>query len=173
MYIVLGLTKISVMLLYRRIFLGKVFNRYSTAVVIMLLGWLAGFFFARLFQCGLHVQTYWTLPELRQKYCIDTNALAQAWAISDVLTDILVLTTPIPMILKLQMSGLRKSGLCAIFLLGTLYVISHCNTVYSLADVIPKTRSTVAGFVRLAIVFTDFASMGPGKLRWSTQKIWH
>jgi len=46
----------------------------------------------------------------------------QAFTILDVITDIMILLIPIYWTSKLQMSRKRKVGVCAIFLLGAVYV---------------------------------------------------
>ena len=49
------------------------------------------------------------------------------FAITDVISDIIILSMPYPMIRKLQMSRRDKIGLSTIFLLGTLFV--HLNHI--------------------------------------------
>ena len=120
MYCALGLTKISVILLYRRIFRGKYFDRYSLSILVLLAAWMTSFFFARLFQCGTRVTIYWAHLFERTSHCVDMYAISKAWTISDVITDVLILITPVPLIMKLRMDKSRRIGLSFVFLLRTL-----------------------------------------------------
>lgn len=115
-----GVIKLSVLLLYRRLFLGRLFNRYSLAMCAVIILWSLSFFFAFAFQCHTDIVHWWTSAATIEKYCDNTNALNLAFVISDVLTDLMILIIPIPIVWKLQMSTTTKIGLTGIFLLGLL-----------------------------------------------------
>lgn len=85
--------------------------------------WTTAFFFANLLQC-YPISTNWVGPGADSYSCINTNMmyLAQAW--TDVLTDLMILSLPIPCIWALQMPAKHKVGVTAIFLLGLLTVLS-------------------------------------------------
>lgn len=115
-----GIIKLSVILLYRRLFVGRLFNRYSLALCVVIALWSLSFFFAFAFQCGTDIANWWTSPATIKAYCDNTNAVILGLVISDVLTDVMILLIPIPIIWKLQMSTKNKIGLTGVFLLGLL-----------------------------------------------------
>ena len=112
--------KISILLLYRRIFVGRVFHFYTLGLSVFIACWAIAFFFATAFQCGTKIDAWWTSKKTIQKYCFNTAELELAYGVTDVATDVLVLVTPIPVIWKLQTSTRQKWALSGIFLLGAL-----------------------------------------------------
>lgn len=120
MALAFGVIKLSVIFLYRRLFVGRLFNRYSLALCTLIALWSLSFFFATAFQCGTHIAYWWTSQATIKRFCVDTNALNLGFSISDVITDLMVLAIPLPIIWKLQMSTPQKLGLTSIFLLGLL-----------------------------------------------------
>ena len=120
MALAFGVIKMSVLLLYRRLFVGRSFNHYSLIMCGVIALWSLGFFFAFAFECGTDLANYWTSAETIERYCVNTDALDVGFVISDVLTDVFILAIPIPIIWKLHMSIVNKVGLTCIFLLGLL-----------------------------------------------------
>lgn len=118
-----GLTKLSVLLFYKRVFRGNTFNAAVWTMISIISVWTVAFFFANLLQC-YPISTNWEASGAQVSSCINTNMmyLAQAW--TDVLTDMMILALPIPCIWALQMPAKHKVGVTAIFLLGVLTVVS-------------------------------------------------
>ncbi len=116
-----GLTKLTVLLLYRRIFPGEIFRRAIMIGYGVVFVWTVGYFFSNLFQCW-PIATNWTWFGFSKDLCINTNMmiLSQSW--SDIFTDLLILAMPLPCIWALQMKFRHKLGVSAIFLLGLLTV---------------------------------------------------
>ena len=115
-----GAIKLSVLFLYQRIFLGKIFRIYSIAMCCIIASWSLAFFFAFAFQCGTHPEYWWTSIETITKYCDNDKWSDLGFAVSDVATDLMVLVTPLPIIWRLQMLPAEKIGLSVIFLLGLM-----------------------------------------------------
>ena len=82
--------------------------------------WSLAFFFAFAFQCGTHPEYWWTSLQTIEQYYNDNAKRDLAFAVSDVVTDLMILGTPVPIVLRLQMGRLERVGLCVIFGLGTL-----------------------------------------------------
>ena len=120
MIVGLGLIKSSVMLFYRRIFVGQSFNRYSIFMCFVILAWCLAFFLSTAFQCGSRVWAWWTSVKTIKTYCDNTADQELVFAVLDVVTDLMVLITPLPLIWKLKMPQPQKLALCGIFLLGLL-----------------------------------------------------
>lgn len=118
-----ALTKLSVLLFYKRVFRGNTFNVAVWTMITIIGVWSVAFFFANLLQC-YPISLNWEASGAQADSCIQTNTmyLAQAW--TDVLTDIMILSLPIPCIWALQMPARHKVGVTAIFLLGILTVLS-------------------------------------------------
>ena len=120
MCLTFGMIKLSVLLLYRRLFVGPIFNLYSLAMCGVIALWSLSFFFALAFQCGTHIAASWTSLAMIEAYCDNTSALNVAFVVSDVITDVMILIIPLPIVWRLQMSTANKIALTGIFLLGML-----------------------------------------------------
>lgn len=120
MALTFGIIELSVLLLYRRLFVGRLFNRYSYAMCVVIVLWSLTFFFAFTFQCGTDSAHWWTSAATIEAFCDNTNGLNLGFVISDVITDVMVLVIPIPIIWRLQMSTTREISLTGVFLLGLL-----------------------------------------------------
>lgn len=118
-----GLTKLSVLLFYKRVFRGDTFNAAVWTMMGIVGVWFVAFFFANLLQC-YPISVNWVDSGAQNTSCINTNMMyiAQAW--TDMLTDVMILSLPIPCIWALQMPARHKVGVTAIFLLGLLTVLS-------------------------------------------------
>lgn len=81
--------------------------------------WGISFFFATLFEC-YPIHQVWTTFEGQPRHCYDHAPMFYASAVTNMITDIAILTIPLPMIWKLQMPTQQKIAVSGIFLLGTL-----------------------------------------------------
>lgn len=115
-----GTLKLSVLLLYRRIFISPVFRHVSLAMITLVAIWVVSFFFATLFQCGRNPEWFWQSSAAVKEHCGDYKYIQLGHASSDVATDLMVLATPLPMIWRLHMSTIHKISLTFIFLLGLM-----------------------------------------------------
>ena len=127
MTLTFGMIKLSVVFLYQRLFLGNFFHYYTIGLSCLIVAWSLAFFFAFAFQCGTHPQYWWTSVDTIVKYCDNDAQSGLAFAISDVITDLMVLGTPLPIIWTLQKTGAEKVGLSVIFGLGFLYVRAYTS----------------------------------------------
>ncbi|APA06872.1 predicted protein [Sclerotinia sclerotiorum 1980 UF-70] len=121
----LGLVKLSLILFYRRVFTRNAaprFNIVTWFMIIIILIWTLSFFFSILFICGLDFSAYWTSTIVEKAHCVDTDRLHNAFAISDVVTDFVIICLPVPMIFGLHLTVARKIGILAIFSLGALTI---------------------------------------------------
>ena len=115
-----GVVKLSVLLLYRRIFTGTLFVRYSLMMCVLIVLWSLSFVFTLGFACGTNLSYAWTDYIAVIEHCDNVTALSFAFSASDLITDLMVLTIPIPMVWKLQKSTLKRLEICGVFLLGLL-----------------------------------------------------
>lgn len=100
--------------------------------------WSVAFFFATVFQCGTEWYLNWApIADFLTK-CSNTLNMLTVFTATDIITDLLIITMPIPMvrsldydspvnadlrqIWSLQMTTRRKVAINAMFLVGFLYV---------------------------------------------------
>ena len=115
----LCLIKISILLFYRRQFVGQLLKRYTIALCVLIALWAFSFMLVVGFQCGIHIENSFT-PGPNATKCDDSRAWELAFGTSDVITDLMILITPLPIIWSLQMSTRHKVEICGVFLLGLL-----------------------------------------------------
>ena len=112
-----GLAKASVLVLYVRIFEVPRFRFWAKVMLAIVSAWTIAFFFASLFQC------YPITPLVEAFYgtkCVFTEALWYSGGSTDILLDVVILSMPIPMVLRLHLPWKQKMGILAMFLLGAL-----------------------------------------------------
>ncbi|KAI0841504.1 hypothetical protein F5Y06DRAFT_259662 [Hypoxylon sp. FL0890] len=132
-----GMTKISVLLMYKRIFMTPKFRIMVWILIGLSIAWTITFTFALMFSCS-PISSHWDY-ELSFT-CVNLVALFTTALATDVATDFLVLFLPIYKTWQLQMPSTRKVMIMCIFLLGGLVSIVgiiriHCLTkIYSALD---------------------------------------
>ena len=128
----LGWTKLSLLLMYYRIFHFPYFKRMAWAVGAFVMAWVVCVTFLFIFIC-VPVEKLW-YPELPGR-CINQVGTWIANAAATILTDIIILLMPIPQIWGLQLGTREKIGLTTAFFLGFLYA-------YLYLRVIPRSANT-------------------------------
>ncbi|KAI0183633.1 hypothetical protein EV127DRAFT_516821 [Xylaria flabelliformis] len=117
----LGLTKLSVLFLYKRIFVSRTFIIVAWAVISLVIAWTISLFFVNLLDC-VPIELNWHDYAGASGKCIDIAKIFWVVNITDILTDALILAIPGPQIMKLQMTTTRKLQIIAIFGLGFFVV---------------------------------------------------
>lgn len=113
----LGWTKVSLLLMYYRIFRVPYFKKMAWAVGGFVMAWVICITFLFVFIC-IPVKKMW-YPDVPGK-CINQVATWIANAASTLLTDITILMMPLPQLWSLQLKKREKVGLTAAFGLGSL-----------------------------------------------------
>lgn len=114
--------KISILLLYRRIFATQVtptFRRVLSLFCILIGIWGLTFLLLLLFNCGTHFEENWDYTASTAD-CLPAYPFFLSFAGTDVATDILILGLPIYMVGRLQMQIRVKLGVIGVFMLGIL-----------------------------------------------------
>lgn len=111
------LNKVSMLLLYRRLFVQRNYRICIWTLLGIVVGWSTGAVFATILQC-LPIEASW--DKSLRGICIDKGSFWIAYAVGNILTDILVLGFPITPVLKLNMPLGQRLLLCGIFMLGAL-----------------------------------------------------
>ncbi|KAE8312082.1 hypothetical protein BDV41DRAFT_589092 [Aspergillus transmontanensis] len=107
--------KVSILLLYRRIFSVGSFRALSYMVLGLVTSWCFAVFITILIQCR-PIQFNW--DKSLEGTCIDAKQFFFGNAISNLLIDVILLALPIPMVLQLQLQLPQKLTVIGIFLLG-------------------------------------------------------
>jgi hypothetical protein len=79
-------------------------------------------FFSSLFPCQPFRKNYDITFPPDQGTCIDRPAMFQATAALGVVTDVIIILIPVPMIVRLHVSRSKKIGLLTLFAIGSAYV---------------------------------------------------
>ena len=98
----LGLLKLSVLLLYRRIFCARnsqgIFDISIRVMIWVTILWTLSFFFACLFSCGLKFGAAWGSTNEMIQYCVNMTRFGLGFAGSDFGSDIMISVMPLPMV---------------------------------------------------------------------------
>lgn len=152
---VLGLTKVSLILSYLQIFPTP----RARAGGFVLLGLVVTntmiLVFVTIFNC-IPVEAFWDY-DIKEKKCLDINAIAYANSGSAIAQDVLLLIFPILCIWKLQMKTDRKVAVGCMFAIGTLYVTPGPAS----PQFLQKYSGCVATIVRLHTLLTFKTTIDP------------
>ncbi|KAJ6012689.1 hypothetical protein N7499_012707 [Penicillium canescens] len=121
--IALGFTKVSLVLLYLRIFITKTFQRVGRAYLVVIIAWTIASVLVTILQC-IPIKASWD-KEIVDKKCVDKNSWWYAFAAINTVTDFLIVILPIRPILNLKLSKHDRIGLLCVFGIGALYVLSQ------------------------------------------------
>ena len=113
------IVKLSLILLYRRIFATPLFRRTSLVVGIACVVWFVVSCFLVIFQCQ-PVSAFFNPELLFTDHCIDLQVLYWGILASNIALDLIVLCLPLYMVLGLQLAVRQKLLLSGIFALGSL-----------------------------------------------------
>ncbi|QKX61311.1 uncharacterized protein TRUGW13939_08459 [Talaromyces rugulosus] len=129
--LVLGLTKLSFLTFYLRIFPSKRFHMICYGTMVVILGGVIGFVFATIFQC-LPVQGSWH-KEIHST-CINNAWFRWWWAGYTTSTDIWICLLPMPLLARLQLDKVRKIGVMLMFALGLFVCITSIIRINALVQ---------------------------------------
>ena len=122
--------KFSLLCMYWKIFNRVAAFRYAAITVgIIVFCWMVGTLFTQIFNCN-PIQGAWNV-EIGAT-CIDPVKFYHGNAISNLLTDVIILLLPMPLVWRLQMTFKRKVALSGVVLLGSLWVPLRFHTHKSL-----------------------------------------
>ena len=113
-----GLTKLSFVLLYARVFQKRSFHIALWILGGLILAWLLPTWIILINQCN-PVAGAWDLAIARAK-CINLKNFLYGQAIADAVFDFIILCLPIVIVWRLQMDIARKIAVTAVFGLGVL-----------------------------------------------------
>jgi hypothetical protein len=128
-------TKLSLLLMYYRIFRFPYFKIWAYIIGTFVVLWVICITFLFIFIC-FPVQKLW-YPQLPGR-CISQVGTWIANATSTILSDLAILLLPIPQIWKLQLRTTEKVVITVAFGLGFLYVLSS-PSILDKSEISPET----------------------------------
>lgn len=116
-----GSIKLSFLFFYRRIFgVWTTFRRVNNALIVLIVVWTVVYTLGEVFQCGTRPQVQWDETEIADQVCMNHGGFLVSFAVTDVITDVMVISLPLFYIGRLQMGREQRWATCAVFLLGFL-----------------------------------------------------
>lgn len=129
----IGLTIISILLFYLRLFPNRWMKRTVYSVGIFTMAWLIASALTIIFQCT-PVPFFWN-EKISGGHCIDGNPFYFAIGITSTVAMITVLFLPLPIIIQLKTSTAKKLGLAGSFILGAFVCIASIVRLVVLFDI--------------------------------------
>lgn len=118
---VVSITKLSIIMFYRRIFAVRTFTYVLWFLLSITIGWWIAVYIVAIVQCRPYY-FFWKqyTDPTAHGHCINVSSFFVGNAAASVVTDCLILASPIPMVWRLRMPVTQKLAVCGIFLLGGL-----------------------------------------------------
>ncbi|RMJ20117.1 hypothetical protein CDV36_000183 [Fusarium kuroshium] len=151
------LNKVAAILLYLRLFPTKTFRMASFVVMGIIVSWSIGGVCATIWQC-IPIEGAWN--KAIDAKCIDSNKFWIAYAVMNILTDIMVLTLPIGPIMRLQMNMRERLMLCGVFLLGGFVTIASILRTTSVQNSLKNKEDITYNFIERGMWTLIEANLG-------------
>ncbi|KAL8376546.1 hypothetical protein RB595_007578 [Gaeumannomyces hyphopodioides] len=116
---------------------------YMTMFVVAASG--IGIFFASIFPCWPIAKSYDLKFPQTEGSCMNRPAMYQATAALGVITDVMIIAIPIPMVLSLHISRNKKLGLLLLFAIGSATVVTSIVRLYLLITILDEVDQTWGG----------------------------
>lgn len=120
--VTLPVIKMSILSLYGRIFPQERFNSILLVLGAFVIAYSLATVFADIFQC-VPISSLWDATE--PTFCMNYPALIISTGVVNTVTDIIMLSLPMPLLWKLQLSTTKKKLITGLFLMGGLWVSSE------------------------------------------------
>ncbi|XXG95567.1 hypothetical protein Hte_001832 [Hypoxylon texense] len=117
-----GATKLGITFMYHRIFAVSTAFHYLTFIAGgLVMGWWVGCTVATLTNC-IPLEWSWMNSLADPRYCFNYNIFWMASGACEIFLDVLILSLPIMVVVRMRLSLQQKLTVSGIFLLGGLYV---------------------------------------------------
>lgn len=146
----ISMVKISILLLYRRVFPIHNFERATLIVGITCISWLIAALLCLAFQCRTKAERY-NVDSLFSDQCIDLKAYWIAITASNMALDLVILCMPLYMVWNLMLTVRQKLALSGLFTLGALWVDSPKSSAI-LLWLTALARVCVASLMRIITI---------------------
>ncbi|KAL8404245.1 hypothetical protein RB594_009197 [Gaeumannomyces avenae] len=102
-------------------------------------------FFTSVFPCWPVAKSYDLVFPPAEGSCMDRPAMYKATAALGVITDVMIIAIPIPIVLSLHISRNKKIGLLALFAIGSATVVISIVRLYLLIAIMDEVDQTWGG----------------------------
>ncbi|KAK4189740.1 hypothetical protein QBC35DRAFT_492248 [Podospora australis] len=126
----LGLIKLSITFLYWHLFAKVIFRRFLIVWMVLIVIWMVGFILAGLLECGAHLTALFGTPQDYLDHCGSAMPSGYGLVGSDVLTDLVTLLIPVPVLMTLQMNKRTRVLTLLTFAIGSLSVGASVAKAY-------------------------------------------
>ncbi|RDW67417.1 CFEM domain-containing protein [Aspergillus mulundensis] len=163
----IALSKMSMLLLYLRLFPDKRLRLILKLILAFTTAWGIAILFANIFACQ-PISYFWNMWDGEHKgKCLDAQQLLWAHAIINIVLDVVIVGLPMPALFKLNMSWKRKAWLVFMFSAGIVVtVISILRFIHSLTfdflDNFTKTVVPVSIYSLLEVYLSIIVASLPG-----------
>ncbi|KAF1974281.1 hypothetical protein BU23DRAFT_373084, partial [Bimuria novae-zelandiae CBS 107.79] len=116
----LGLTKLAILIQYKRVFAVARFQRWNKRFIIIITVYSLAIVTTSIFPCR-PFRKFWVLEEYVDGFCINFKV---AWAFNaslNILSDLMITVLPMPVINSLNLPARQKRLLMGVFALGFVY----------------------------------------------------
>lgn len=115
-----GAIKLSFLYFYKRVFgVWKSFQRANNIIAAIIVAWVVAFVVADIAICGDNLPYYFLVDQTKaQEHCANKGVLLLMFAITSVVTDLLVLGLPFVYLRRLQMPPQKKWATGIVLFLG-------------------------------------------------------
>lgn len=119
-FTVAATTKLSILLLYRRLFwINESFRRQVLFLIVLVVCFWIGTTVADLLSC-IPLEWSWKNSHQDPRYCFNYNIFWLISGIVEAVIDVLIIVLPIRVVLGLQLDNGKKIAVVAVFLFGAL-----------------------------------------------------
>ncbi|KAJ5929338.1 hypothetical protein N7454_007186 [Penicillium verhagenii] len=117
----IGAIKMSILLMYTRVFIGGEFRVAAITLGAVIMTWIVGVISMSVLECA-PIQRAWdaSLPGT----CDDANALFFANSIPNIVTDLVILILPVRAVWKMETTTTHRLSVIAILLLGCFVIFT-------------------------------------------------
>ena len=121
------LIKASVLAFYVRLFTTRRFKAAAYGVATFVFLWWIAILFATIFQCDPISANWGTEPSQMGNCLSNINHMYETAAVTNLVSDVIILFLPFPVVAKLHLSTKQKLALSGVFLTGAVYVLCPCT----------------------------------------------
>ncbi|KAF2110268.1 hypothetical protein BDV96DRAFT_464079, partial [Lophiotrema nucula] len=134
----IGLTKLAILMQYQRVFPTQTFQRWCWAIIAVIIAYTIATVVACIFVCT-PISIFWTgKPGL----CINEFASWFANAVINIVTDLIIIILPMPVVRKLKLGKRQKYLLMGVFAFGAVVCIISIVRLHSLLVVTHSSDPT-------------------------------
>jgi hypothetical protein len=119
--ITMATCKASVCFFYLRLFLDKIIQRTTIAVLVFIIGWAVPCILVTIFQCTPIDSAWMVVPTGK---CISTNRTLYLQGGANILIDIILIVIVVPQVLRLQLPKRQKYSLLFLITLSWLGILA-------------------------------------------------